>query len=79
VVRRQGACSRVLGAAVGCLAIGGWTASSRMGSPVAVAAYLHALPFGVAVLDVRRNGIAGITVFVDPALVERFTLLCRWT
>jgi hypothetical protein len=29
----------------------------------------------VAVLDVRGNGIAGITVFVDPALVERFTLL----
>jgi hypothetical protein len=33
---------------------------------------LRGQPFGVAVLDVRRDGIAGITVFGDPALAERF-------
>jgi hypothetical protein len=38
----------------------------------AVAAYRHGQPFGVAVLDVRRDGIAGITVFNDPGLVPRF-------
>ena len=42
-----------------------------------LAAYLHGRPFGVAVLDARRSGIGGITVFGDPALVERFTLLER--
>ncbi|HEX3921491.1 MAG TPA: hypothetical protein VHY31_04340 [Streptosporangiaceae bacterium] len=50
---------------------GVWTARSRTASP-AVAAYLRGQPFGVAVLDVRRDGIAGITVFGDPALAERF-------
>jgi RNA polymerase sigma-70 factor (ECF subfamily) len=39
----------------------------------AVVAYLQAQPFGVAVLDTRRDGIAAITVFGDPALVARFT------
>jgi RNA polymerase sigma-70 factor (ECF subfamily) len=41
------------------------------GQPAA-AAYLRGEPFGVAVLDVRRDGIAGVTVFGDPALVARF-------
>jgi RNA polymerase sigma-70 factor (ECF subfamily) len=39
----------------------------------AVAAWRHGQPFGIAVLDVRHDGIAGITVFGDPALVTRFT------
>jgi RNA polymerase sigma-70 factor, ECF subfamily len=39
----------------------------------AVAAYLQGQPFGVAVLDVRRDGIAGVTVFDDPGLVARFS------
>jgi RNA polymerase sigma-70 factor (TIGR02960 family) len=38
----------------------------------AVAAYLQEQPFGIAVLDVRRDGIAGITVFGEPALAQRF-------
>ena len=38
----------------------------------AVAAYLRGQPFGIAVLDVRRDGAAGITVFGGPALAERF-------
>ena len=51
-----------------------WRATTRRWARTRPA-YLHGRPFGVAVLDVRRHGIAGITVFVDPALVERFTLL----
>jgi RNA polymerase sigma-70 factor (ECF subfamily) len=38
----------------------------------AVAAFRHGQPFGIAVLDVRQDAIAGITVFGDPALVGRF-------
>jgi RNA polymerase sigma-70 factor (ECF subfamily) len=38
----------------------------------AVVAYLHGQPFGVALLDVRRDGIAGISVFEDAGLVGRF-------
>jgi RNA polymerase sigma-70 factor (TIGR02960 family) len=70
----KGACSRVLTAAVG--NPGDWRMDRTVanGQP-AVAAYLHGRPFGVAVLDARRNGIAGITVFDDPALVQRFTLV----
>ncbi|MET1004631.1 MAG: hypothetical protein ABWX96_03730, partial [Propionibacteriaceae bacterium] len=41
------------------------------GQPAAIA-YLHGQPLGISVLDVRRDGIAGITVFGDPALVPRF-------
>ncbi|OAP24053.1 hypothetical protein A4R44_05208 [Amycolatopsis sp. M39] len=40
------------------------------GQPAAVVSR-HGEPFGCAVLDVRRHGIAGVTVFGGPALVER--------
>ena len=65
------ACYHVLGSAAG--NPGDWRMERTIanGQP-AVAAHLHRQPFGVAVLDVRRDGIAGITVFSDPALVERF-------
>jgi RNA polymerase sigma-70 factor (ECF subfamily) len=65
-------CSPVLSGAVG--NPGDWRMERTIsnGQP-AVAAHLQGQPFGVAVLDVRRDGIAGITVFSDPALVERFT------
>jgi RNA polymerase sigma-70 factor (ECF subfamily) len=65
------ACVRVITGAVG--GRGDWRMVPTVanGQP-AVAAYLHGQPFGIAVLDVRRDGIAGITVFGDPALVERF-------
>jgi RNA polymerase sigma-70 factor (ECF subfamily) len=65
------ACSGVLSGAVG--DPGDWRMERTVanGQP-AVAAHLHGQPFGVAVLDVRRDGIAGITVFGDPALAERF-------
>jgi len=38
----------------------------------AVTAHLQGEPFGVAVLDTRRNGIAAITVFAEPSLVTTF-------
>jgi RNA polymerase sigma-70 factor, ECF subfamily len=64
-------CSRVLAAAVG--SPGDWRMDRTVANGQhAVAAYWHGQPFGVAVLDLRRDGIAGITVFGDPALVERF-------
>ncbi len=65
------ACSHVLSSAVG--NPGDWRMERTIanGQP-AVAAHLQGQPFGVAVLDVRRDGIAGITVFGDPALTERF-------
>ncbi|GAA3919122.1 RNA polymerase sigma factor [Amorphoplanes auranticolor] len=65
------ACSQVLRSAVG--DPGDWRMERTIanGQP-AVAAHLHRQPYGIAVLDVRRGGIAGITVFSDPALVERF-------
>jgi RNA polymerase sigma-70 factor (ECF subfamily) len=65
------ACSHVLSSAVG--NPGDWRMEPTIanGRP-AVAAHLQGQPFGVAVLDTRRDGIAGITVFGDPALVERF-------
>jgi RNA polymerase sigma-70 factor, ECF subfamily len=64
-------CSRVFASAVG--SAGDWRMVRTVanGQP-AVAAFLHREPFGVAVLDVRRDGIAGVTVFGDPALVPRF-------
>jgi RNA polymerase sigma-70 factor (ECF subfamily) len=67
------ACSRVLDEAAG--SPGDWRMDRTVanGQPAATA-YLHGQPFGVAVLDIRRDAIAGITVFGDPALVERFTL-----
>ena len=65
------ACSRILISAVG--DPGDWRMERTVanGQP-AVMAYLHGEPFGIAVLDTRHDGIAGITVFGDPALVERF-------
>jgi RNA polymerase sigma-70 factor, ECF subfamily len=65
------ACSRVLADAVG--SPGDWRMDRTVanGQP-AVAAYLRGQPFGLAVLDIRRDGIVGIAVFGDPALVERF-------
>ena len=70
------ACSRVLADAVG--SPGDWRMDRTVanGQP-AVTAYLRGQPLGVAVLDIRRDAIAGITVFGDPALVERFTLRTR--
>jgi RNA polymerase sigma-70 factor (ECF subfamily) len=64
-------CSLVFASAVG--TAGDWRMERTLanGQP-AVAAYLHGEPFGVAVLDVRRDGIAGVTVFGDAALVSRF-------
>ena len=65
------ACSRILADAVG--HPGDWRMDRTIanGQP-AVVAYLHDQPLGVAVLDVRRDGIAAIIVFGDPALAERF-------
>jgi RNA polymerase sigma-70 factor (TIGR02960 family) len=64
-------CTRVFASAVG--SAGDWRMERTVanGQP-AVAAYRHGEPFGVAVLDVRRDGIAAVTVFGDPALVARF-------
>lgn len=64
-------CSRVLASAVG--NPGDWRMDRTIanGQP-AVTAYLHDRPFGVAVLDVRRDAIAGIIVFGDPALTTKF-------
>ena len=64
-------CSLVLGGAVGDPSDWRMERTVANGQP-AVVAHLQGQPFGVAVLDVRRDGIAGITVFGDPALVERF-------
>jgi RNA polymerase sigma-70 factor (TIGR02960 family) len=67
----NGTCSHVFTSAVG--NPGSWRMDRIVanGQP-AVAAYLQGQPFGIAVLDARRDGIAGVTVFGDPALVERF-------
>jgi RNA polymerase sigma-70 factor (TIGR02960 family) len=64
-------CAVVLASAVG--NPGDWRMDCTVanGQP-AVAAHLHGQPFGIAVLDVRRDGIAGIAVFGEPALVEKF-------
>lgn len=66
------ACTAVLADAVG--APGDWAmrATVANGAPGVVVRW-RGEPFGVAVLDVRRDGIAGIAVFGDAALVERFT------
>jgi RNA polymerase sigma-70 factor, ECF subfamily len=64
-------CSRVLASAVGRASDWRMQRTVANGQP-AVAAYLHGQPFGIALLDVRRDGIAGITVFEDRALVARF-------
>lgn len=39
----------------------------------AVVAYQYGEPYGIAVLDIRRDGIAGVTVFHEPGLVQRFS------
>lgn len=39
----------------------------------AVAAWMGGEPFGIAVLAMATDGIAGITLFADPELVARFT------
>jgi RNA polymerase sigma-70 factor (TIGR02960 family) len=66
-------CSRVFAAGAGDR--GDWRMERMVanGQP-AVRACMHGQPFGVAVLDVRRDGIAGVTVFGDPGLVDRFRL-----
>jgi len=63
-------CSRVLTRAVG--GPGDWRMIPTVvnGQPAAVA-YLRGEPFGIAVLDVRADGLRGITVFGDAALVAR--------
>lgn len=65
------ACTEVFRAAVG--EPGDWRMVRTVanGQP-AVTAYLRGEPLGVAVLDARHDGIAGVTVFGDPALVPRF-------
>jgi RNA polymerase sigma-70 factor (ECF subfamily) len=64
-------CLPVLADAVG--KPGDWRMEPTLanGQP-AVRAYLFGDPMGIAVLDCRTDGIAGITVFADPALVLRF-------
>jgi RNA polymerase sigma-70 factor (ECF subfamily) len=68
----KAACVPVLAAAVG--EPGDWRMRCTVvnGQP-AVVAHLHGEPFGVAVLDTRSDGIAAITVFGDPSLVDRFS------
>ncbi|GAA1025269.1 sigma-70 family RNA polymerase sigma factor [Amycolatopsis albidoflavus] len=63
-------CSQVFAEAMG--KPGDWRMDRAVvnGQPAAVVRW-HGKPFGVAVLDVRRDGIAGVTVFNDPVLVER--------
>ncbi|GAA1524599.1 RNA polymerase subunit sigma-70 [Kribbella lupini] len=53
---------------------GDWrmTPTTANGQPAAIA-YLKGKPYGLAVLDARHDGIAAITVFDAPALVERFS------
>ncbi|MBO9555998.1 RNA polymerase subunit sigma-70 [Cellulomonas sp.] len=70
------ACAGVLADAVG--TPGDWVMRPTVanGAP-AVVVRLRGEPFGVAVLDVRRDGIAGITVFADAALVERLEVRSR--
>ena len=65
-------CSRILTSAVG--KPGEWWMERTIanGQP-AVMAYRHGQAFGVAVLDVRHDGIAGITVFGDADLVDVFS------
>lgn len=64
-------CARVFAGAVG--GPGDWRMRRVVanGQP-AVTAYLRGEPFGVAVLDLRHDGIAGVTVFQDAGLVDRF-------
>ncbi|MBN6037372.1 RNA polymerase subunit sigma-70 [Amycolatopsis sp. 195334CR] len=64
-------CAGVFAAAVG--SPGDWRMDRVVvnGQPGALA-YLRGQPFGVAVLDVRRDGIAGVTVFGGIADSEAF-------
>jgi RNA polymerase sigma-70 factor, ECF subfamily len=64
-------CAVVLASAVGKPGVWRMYRTLANGQP-AVAAYMHGQPFGIAVLDVRGDGIASITVFGEPALVRRF-------
>lgn len=65
----KGSCERVLRSAV----VGAWRMERIVanGQP-GVVAYRDGEPLGVAVLDVRVDGIAGITVFAQTRLVGRF-------
>ena len=67
-----GECAPVFRAAMG--EPGDWRMDPTManGQP-AVAAYLNGGPYGLAVLDIRRDGIAAVTVFDDPELAVRFS------
>jgi DNA-directed RNA polymerase specialized sigma24 family protein len=66
------ACSRVFADAVG--SPGDWSMVPTIanGQP-AVRVLLHGEPLGISVLDLRRDGIAAVTVFGTPDLVARFT------
>jgi RNA polymerase sigma-70 factor (ECF subfamily) len=44
------------------------------GQPAAFATW-HGERFGVAVLGLRGGGLASISLFTDPAVVERFARL----
>jgi len=67
----KAACAEVLRSAAG--QPGGWRMRPVVanGQPAAVV-HQAGTPFGVAVLDVRDDGIVRITVFADPGLVDRF-------
>jgi RNA polymerase sigma-70 factor (ECF subfamily) len=68
----KGQCAPVFQAAVG--EPGTWRMEPTVanGQPAAVV-YGNGEPYGLAVLDVRRDGIAAVTVFNGPELVERFS------
>lgn len=65
-------CAPVFQAAVG--EPGDWRMEPTIanGQPAAVA-YHNGGPYGLTVLDIRRDGIAAVTVFDDPELVARFS------
>ncbi|GAB3764152.1 RNA polymerase subunit sigma-70 [Microlunatus parietis] len=67
----KASCSQVFAAAVG--NPGEWKMRPIVanGQPAVIAAY-RGQPFGIAVLDVRTDGIAGVTAFGLPDLVPRF-------
>lgn len=48
---------------------------SRANGAHAVVARRDGVPFGVAVLGIREGGLARISLFTEPAVVERFVSL----
>ncbi|WP_205855954.1 RNA polymerase subunit sigma-70 [Phytoactinopolyspora endophytica] len=65
-------CRHVLQAAVG--KPGDWRMEPTIANGQSAAvAYQNGEPYGMAVLDIRRDGLAAVTVFNDPELVARFS------